>query len=83
MNVIALPNINIAEGGNVLTECAYCTARYASIASAVAGVGYPTERIAQRITRVFNDGELEKVADNAEGLIRQEFTRTAAIELPP
>jgi glycosyltransferase involved in cell wall biosynthesis len=38
------------------------------------------ERIAQRITTILNDRELEKVADNAEGLIRQKFTRTAATE---
>jgi glycosyltransferase involved in cell wall biosynthesis len=38
------------------------------------------ERIAQRITMILNYTELEKVADNAEGLIRQKFTRTAATE---
>ena len=38
------------------------------------------ERIAQRITMILNYKELEKVADNAEGLIRQNFTRTAATE---
>jgi glycosyltransferase involved in cell wall biosynthesis len=38
------------------------------------------ERIAQRITMILNYGELEKVADNAEGLIRQKFTKTAATE---
>jgi glycosyltransferase involved in cell wall biosynthesis len=38
------------------------------------------ERIAHRITTIVNDRELEKVADNAEGLIRQKFTRTAATE---
>jgi glycosyltransferase involved in cell wall biosynthesis len=38
------------------------------------------ERIAQRITTILNDRELERVADNAEGLIRQKFTRTAATE---
>lgn len=38
------------------------------------------ERIAQRITTILNYKELEKVADNAEGLIRQNFTRTAATE---
>jgi glycosyltransferase involved in cell wall biosynthesis len=38
------------------------------------------ERIAQRITTILNDRELEKVADNAEGLIRQKFTRAAATE---
>ena len=38
------------------------------------------ERIAQRITTILSYGELEKVADNAEGLIRQKFTRAAATE---
>lgn len=38
------------------------------------------ERIAQQITMILNFGELEKVADNAEVLIRQRFTRTAATE---
>jgi glycosyltransferase involved in cell wall biosynthesis len=38
------------------------------------------ERIAQRITTILKYGELEKVADNAEGLIRQNYTKTAAIE---
>jgi glycosyltransferase involved in cell wall biosynthesis len=38
------------------------------------------ERIAQRITMILNYRELERVADNAEGLIRQKFTRTAATE---
>ena len=38
------------------------------------------ERIAQRITMILNYKELEKVADNAESLIRQKFTRTAATE---
>ena len=38
------------------------------------------ERIAQRITTILNYSELEKVADNAEGLIRRKFTRTAATE---
>jgi len=38
------------------------------------------ERIAQRITMILNYRELEKVADNAEGLIRQKFTRAAATE---
>ena len=38
------------------------------------------ERIAQRITTIINYKELEKVADNAEGLIRQKFTKTAATE---
>ena len=38
------------------------------------------ERIAQRIIMIVNYRELEKVADNAEGLIRQKFTRTAATE---
>jgi glycosyltransferase involved in cell wall biosynthesis len=38
------------------------------------------ERIAQRITMILNYRELEKVADNAEGLIRQKFTKTAAME---
>ena len=38
------------------------------------------ERIAQRITTILNDSELEKVADNAEGIVRQKFTRTAATE---
>jgi glycosyltransferase involved in cell wall biosynthesis len=38
------------------------------------------ERIAQRITMILNYTELEKVADNAGDLIRQKFTKTAAIE---
>jgi len=38
------------------------------------------EHIAQRITMILNYRELEKVADNAEGLIRQKFTKTAAME---
>ena len=38
------------------------------------------QHIAQRITMILNFMELEKVADNAEGLIRQKFTRTAATE---
>ena len=38
------------------------------------------ERIAQRIAMIFSYRELEKVADNAEGLIRQKFTKTAATE---
>ncbi len=38
------------------------------------------ERIAQRITMILNYRELEKVADNAEGLIREKFTKTAATE---
>jgi glycosyltransferase involved in cell wall biosynthesis len=38
------------------------------------------ERIAQRIITILSYRELEKVADNAEGLIRQKFTRTAATE---
>jgi glycosyltransferase involved in cell wall biosynthesis len=38
------------------------------------------ERIAQRITMILNYRGLERVADNAEGLIRQRFTRTAATE---
>ena len=38
------------------------------------------ERIAQRVTIILNYRELEKVADNAESLIRQKYTRTAAIE---
>ncbi len=38
------------------------------------------ERIAQRIAMIFSYKELEKVADNAEGLIRQKFTKTAATE---
>ena len=38
------------------------------------------ERIAQRVTMILNYRELEKVADNAERLIRQKFTRTAATE---
>ncbi len=38
------------------------------------------ERIAQRITMILDYKELERVADNAEGLIRQKFTRTGAIE---
>jgi|GEM_PF-2929285 hypothetical protein len=56
-------------------------AMYASTASAVTGVEYPTERTAQRITMIFNDKELERTTDNAKGLIKQEFTRTAATEL--
>jgi glycosyltransferase involved in cell wall biosynthesis len=38
------------------------------------------ERIAQRITMILNYRELERVADNAEGLVRQKFTATAATE---
>ena len=38
------------------------------------------ERIAQRIAMILNDTELEKVADNAEALIKQNFTRIAATE---
>jgi glycosyltransferase involved in cell wall biosynthesis len=38
------------------------------------------ERIAQQITTILSNRELQKVADNAEGLIRQKFTRTAATE---
>lgn len=38
------------------------------------------ERIAQRVIMILNHRELEKVADNAESLIRQKYTRTAAIE---
>ncbi len=38
------------------------------------------ERIAQRITMILNYQELERVADNAEGLVRQKFTRTAATQ---
>ncbi|MDD1721485.1 MAG: glycosyltransferase family 4 protein [Euryarchaeota archaeon] len=38
------------------------------------------DHIAARITKILNYGELDKVADNAEGLIRQKFTRTAATE---
>jgi glycosyltransferase involved in cell wall biosynthesis len=38
------------------------------------------ECLAQRITMILNYRELERVADNAEGLIRQKFTRTAATE---
>jgi hypothetical protein len=38
------------------------------------------ERIAKQITMILSYEELEKVADNAEGLIRQKFTRTAATE---
>jgi glycosyltransferase involved in cell wall biosynthesis len=38
------------------------------------------ERIAQRITIILNYRGLERVAHNAEGLIRQKFTRTAATE---
>jgi glycosyltransferase involved in cell wall biosynthesis len=38
------------------------------------------EHIAQRIIAILNSRELEKIADNAEGLIRQRFTRTAATE---
>jgi len=30
---------------------------------------------------IFNDKELERTTDNAKGLIKQEFTRTAATEL--
>lgn len=44
------------------------------------GSEYPTERTAQRITMIFSDKELERETDNAEGLIRQKFTRTAATE---
>ena len=70
LNVIALPNINIADGMERLEyECRYDTARSASITSADAGVKYPTKRIAQRITMIFNYKELEKVANNTEGLI--------------
>jgi len=38
------------------------------------------ERIAQRIAMILNDRELEKVADNAEDLIKHNFTRIAATE---
>jgi glycosyltransferase involved in cell wall biosynthesis len=38
------------------------------------------EHIAQRIIATLNSSELEKIADRAESLIRQRFTRTAAIE---
>jgi Glycosyltransferase len=38
------------------------------------------ESIAQRIKMILSYRELEKVADNAEGLIRQKFTKTAATE---
>jgi glycosyltransferase involved in cell wall biosynthesis len=38
------------------------------------------EHIAQRIMTILNSRELEKVADNAEDLIRQKFTRVSAIE---
>jgi glycosyltransferase involved in cell wall biosynthesis len=38
------------------------------------------ECIAQRIATILNDRELERVADRAESLIRQKFTRTAATE---
>jgi glycosyltransferase involved in cell wall biosynthesis len=38
------------------------------------------ERIAQRITMILNYRDLKKVADNAEGLVRKKFTRTAATE---
>ena len=38
------------------------------------------DRIAQRIAMILNYTELERVADNAEGLIKQKFTRTAATE---
>jgi glycosyltransferase involved in cell wall biosynthesis len=38
------------------------------------------ERIAQRITMILGYRELERVADNAEGLIKQKFTRAAATE---
>jgi glycosyltransferase involved in cell wall biosynthesis len=38
------------------------------------------ERIAERITMIVDYRELERVADNAEGLIKQKFTRTAATE---
>jgi glycosyltransferase involved in cell wall biosynthesis len=38
------------------------------------------EHIAQQIIATLSSRELEKVADNAEGLIKQKFTRTAATE---
>jgi glycosyltransferase involved in cell wall biosynthesis len=38
------------------------------------------ERIAQRIITILSYKELERVADNAERLIKQKFTRTAATE---
>jgi hypothetical protein len=38
------------------------------------------ERLAQRIAISLNYKDLERIADNAEGLIRQKFTRTAATE---
>ena len=38
------------------------------------------ERIAKQITMILSYEELEKVADNADGLIKQKFTRTAATE---
>jgi glycosyltransferase involved in cell wall biosynthesis len=38
------------------------------------------ERIAQRIIMILNSRELENVADNAEGLVKQKFTITAATE---
>jgi glycosyltransferase involved in cell wall biosynthesis len=38
------------------------------------------DRIAQRITMILDYREIERVADNAEGLIKQKFTRTAATE---
>jgi glycosyltransferase involved in cell wall biosynthesis len=38
------------------------------------------ERIAQQITMILKYRELDKVTDNAEDLIRQKFTRTAATE---
>jgi len=38
------------------------------------------ERIAERITMIVKYKELQKVADNAESLVRQKFARTAATE---
>ena len=38
------------------------------------------ERIAERITMIVDYRELERVADNAELLVKQKFTRDAAIE---
>jgi glycosyltransferase involved in cell wall biosynthesis len=38
------------------------------------------EHVAQRIIAILSSRELEKIADNAEGLVRQRFTRTAATE---
>ena len=38
------------------------------------------ERIAQRVTMILNYRELEKVADNAESLIKQKYTRTDTTE---